>query len=437
MNPFKNILSVLVWIASLIMIFEVEIRSIGHLETEPVHAIGLLPHVWLSDVGLILPIFFAFLMGKFESMFLKNKIMIFLIVSFLYGIIIFFARNNSFYMFGQDLRVFLALFTGLSMGAIFPNRQKTIAAGLTLTSASAIFIATVILFALPRADFMHFFARTTHPSAFILLGLSIVFTGPSMIFSILVRNRKLIAISWLNAGMLLIISILIMQTRSQSIAVALGIIVAIMTTFILSSYFNQSSKKRKPLKMAWKVIVIFLIFIIATLYVGSDNLEPFLLRMQSAFTFQTDVGIALRLEEVPAVFGPMNLFDHIIGMGFNPVSPLIDWRGNPYNTMHPGILNIWWRLGFPIFLVVVYLFIQLLIKFFKSLKYLYSRSLWNKVNNETFATIICAPGVITLFVIACMSGGWSSSTMIPLGILWGIYRKMAMGYAQQKRLSPF
>ena len=158
----------------------------------------------------------------------------------------------------------------------------------------------------------------------------------------------------------------------------------------------------------------------------------FLLRMVNVSEFQEDGGIAPRLEEVPQVFGSMDIFDHIFGMGFNPVSPLIDWKGNSYNNTHVGILNIWWRFGFPIFLGVIYLFIRLLIKYFKSLKYLFTKSLWNKVNNETFATIICAPGVITIFIISCMSGGWGISTTIPLGMLWGVYRKMTMGLVQEQ-----
>jgi hypothetical protein len=426
MNSLKNNTWILVWIASLIMIFEVEIRSIGHAEL--VRATGLFPSFYVCDLGLFLPIFFAFVVGRFQPMFLKNKMMIFLILSFLYGILIFFVRNNPFYMLGQDLRVLLALFTGLSMGAILPNRLKPIAASIILVSASAIFISTVILFALPDADFIYAIKRTTYPTAFILLGIPIVFTAPCMIISILIRNNKLIAISWFSAGVLLIISVVIMQTRSQSLAIALGVITALITTLILYFYFDRNSKKKKRLKMGWKAIVSFLIFVTIILYWRWSNVEDFLLRMESAYFYQQDVGLTPRLEEIPVVFGSMEVIDHLIGMGFNPNLLLVDWVGIPYNTTHIGILNIWWRFGFPFFLAVVYLIIILMIKWLKSLKYLCYRSLWGKINNETLALIVCAPGVVTLFFISCMSGGWAISTMIPLGILWGIYRRIAYNY---------
>jgi hypothetical protein len=332
-----------------------------------------------------------------------------------------------------DFRVCFGLFTGLSLGALLPNRQKAIATTLTLTSAIANCVAIIILFSLPGEDFTLPFVRTTHPSAFILSYLSMAFTAPSMIFSILLRNRKLIAISWLNAAMLLINCILITQTRSQAIAIALGIFFAMITTSLLFLYFNQSSKKIELFKIASRVIIVFLIFIMTSLYVWKDNFEPFFLRMQSAFEPQMDGGIAPRLEEVPAVLETMYFLDHITGMGFSPNSILSDWRGNPHNVTHIGVLNVWWRLGFPIFLSVVHLFAKLIINWFKSLKCIYLRSSLDKLDDETLATIICAPGVITLFSISCMSGGWAREVMISLGILLGVYRKLTGAYAMKYR----
>lgn len=428
----KNIFRILVIVASLIMIFEAEIRSIGHLDTEHVQSIGLLPGVWLSDIGLFLPIFFVFLIGRFESIFFKNKMMFFLIVIFLYGLLLFLVRNNPFDLLGQDLRVFIALFTGLSIGTILPNGQKTIASSITLISASAVFIATVILFTIPGAEFISAFKRTTHPAAFILLGVPTVLIAPSIISSMLTGNKKLIAISWSSAAAFLIMSVVILQTRSTFLAVALSITIAIITMFVLSFYFNQSFKKMKSLR----IVIGFLIFVVILLYWRSDNVEFFFTRMDSAVSYQEDVGIAPRLAEISTVFESMDFIDHFLGMGLNPPLSAVSWVGISYNTFHIGILNIWWRFGFPVFLAIVYLFMKLLIKWVKNLTYLYFRSSRNKVNNETLAIIVCAPGVFSLFIISCMSGGWSLSTMLPLGMLWEIYRLIASGYMRDNRFHP-
>ena len=427
MNYNKYILCSLVIIVSMILIFEVEIRSIGTLEMDTVESTELLSISLLriSIFGFLLPIIFAYLFGYLYPIFYNTRLLYLLVLCFIYGVFVFFIRNNPFKGFGGDILVYFGLFTGLSLGALLPNKQNTIAAGLTLTSAIPTFFATVLLFSLPGADFMSSFERTTHPSAFILLGLPLSLAAPSMIYSIFHRNVKWIAISWLSAGVLLVITILILQTRSQTIAVTLSVIIAVFTSFVTLSYFKNKGEKRSSSKTVLMVIVTFILFVLTTLFISKGNFIYFLLRMSNVYEFQSDGGIAPRLEEVPLVFGSMDIFDHIIGMGFNPVSPLIDWKGNPYNNTHVGILNIWWRFGFPVFLGVNYLFLRLLVKYFHSLKNLCIQSLWNKVDNETFATIICTPGVISIFIISCMSGGWGISTTISLGILWGIYELIA------------
>lgn len=427
MTPNKNMLCVLIIIFSLILIFEVEIRSIGTLEIETIESTELLsiPMLRISIFGFLLPIIIAYLLDKYNSFLYNNNTFYLLVFCFIYGVLIFFIRGNPFSGFGGDILVYFGLFTGLSIGLLLPNMQETIVAGLTLTSAIPTFFATALLFSLPGADFLESFVRTTHPSAFILLGLPLALAAPSMIYSILQRNVKWIAISWLSAGVLLAITISILQTRSLTIAVTLSVIIAVVTSLATSSYFNKKEKTRMSSKIVGIVIGTFILFVLLALYISRGNLIYFLLRMVNVYEFQEDGGIAPRLEEIPQVFGSMDLSDHIFGMGFNPVSPLIDWKGNPYNNTHVGILNIWWRFGFPVFLGVIYLFVRLLINYFKSLKYLCIKSLWNKVTNETFATIICTPGVITIFIIACMSGGWGISTTVSLGILWGIYLLIA------------
>src|SRR3972149_7047666 len=90
-NACKYILCILVFFISLIFIFEVEIRSIGHLEEDPVGPIVLLSISWLklSDIGMFLPILFVILMGKFRSILFNDRLMYFYIFSFLSGILMF------------------------------------------------------------------------------------------------------------------------------------------------------------------------------------------------------------------------------------------------------------------------------------------------------------------------------------------------------------
>jgi len=434
MTVSKDILSVFIVFISLVLIFEAEIRSIGHLETDPVAPIEFLfiPKFKIAYFAMLLPILYVMLARKDRSTYFnyKNNLHRFLIISFLIGTFICIVRGNSFIYFGADLLVFVALLTGLSLGALLPNSLKGIAVSLTLISISATVIATAIVFALPGADFVRFFVRTTHASAFILLGMPIVLTAPSIISAMLLHKRKWIIISWLSAGIFFLVSILIMQTRSQGLIILFEIAIALMTTLIVSPYFKKYSMNKKLSKTTWKVIFIFLISIVYALYVFQDYLELFLLRAGTVSDLVTDGSIGARFEEIPTVYQSMTVIDHIFGMGFGPDLILTDFVGIPYNTMHIGILNVWWRMGVLVFIVVICLFAKLMLKWLKSMRLFISKSSWRKVNNETLATVICAPGVIALFVISWMSGGWAISAMIPLGILWGVHRKIARGYVR-------
>ena len=339
-------------------------------------------------------------------MFFRNRLLPFFIFFFFYGIFIWFARGNPLSGLGEDLRVCFSLFTGLSLGYLLPNTKKTLAASLAITFAAFLLMAVLILFMLPGADFMSSFTRTTHSSAFILLGIPVVFIAPSMIFSTLLLDRRLIVISWLSGGIFLIVSIVILQTRTLFLTIMLGILLAIITVFIVSFYFGKGPAKREISKTATRMIIGLFILIVSFLFYWKEGLSHFSSRMHDITLFERDGGIGPRLAEWPAVLGRMNLLDHVIGMGFNPVSSLIDFKGNSYNTIHIGVVNIWWRLGFLVFLVIIYLFIRLLTKWLGALKNLYFESMRGKVNNLTFAFIICAPGVITLFLFhVCLGGG--------------------------------
>jgi hypothetical protein len=255
-----------------------------------------------------------------------------------------------------------------------------------------------------------------------------------MIFSIILRNRILVLISWSASSLLLLVSILVLQTRSLAIAVALGIIIAALTTFYIYPFGNLKNSEFYSLKFLKMLIAVFIIGIIAfSMYSWHGNFEPFLIRMQGALEPTIDGGIATRFDEVITVFSPMKIFDHVIGMGLSPTTNLTDLQGTPHSAMHFGLLNIWWRLGLPIMVVVVFLFIKMFYKWIIDLNVLHSTSTEDRLSNKIFANIVCTPGVIVLFAVSCMSGGWGISTMIPLGILWGVYRKLTLAYTTEKR----
>ena len=107
------------------------------------------------------------------------------------GSILWFGMNNPVGNLGADLRVFLALFSGLSLVVLLPNKHKTLATSIAVASTAGLLIGTIILFTIPDAEFMSSFQRTTHPSAFSLFGFTLAFIGPSIVYSSLIGNRKL------------------------------------------------------------------------------------------------------------------------------------------------------------------------------------------------------------------------------------------------------
>jgi hypothetical protein len=419
----ERILGIMIFVVCLIVIFEPEIRSIGNSAEDPVAAIALFPLIYLIDIGLMLPIFLAVIKTKFKLAPSRNGLLFFLILSFLYGIAVFFVRNNPVLNLGTDLRVFLGLFSGLSLVVILPNKHKVLAASITLASTAFLFIGAIILFTIPGANFMSSFERTTHPSVFILYGFPLTFVGPCIVYSTLLGDRKLKILSRFNAGMLLIIAVIILQTRSLFLATLVGIVLALITIFILSIHSKRSSEKGNLLNVPWKSAILFAVIVTALLYWWSGNVNAFLIRLAGISEYETDPGISPRLLEIPVIFESMNLSNHIFGVGLNPEPILTDWQGNPYNTSHIGILNVWWRLGFPMFLTMVFMFILFMARCVKTLARLYLKPLKYKVTAETFGLMVCWSGVATTFFISCMSGGWDLSNTLSLGLLWGIYRE--------------
>jgi hypothetical protein len=423
-KSLNRVLGLTAFVACLIMFFETEIRSIGHLESDPVGAIALLPTFYLSDLGMILPILLVFLSPEMKKLPSPGKrVSSLLIFSFFYGIAIWLIKNNPLLGIGGDVRVFLALFSGWCLVALLPDKHKALATTITVASSAALFIGAVILFALPDTDLMTYFQRTTHPAAFSILGLPLAFVGPSIVYVSLLGDRKLTMLSWVNAGIFIIIAVLIVQTRSLALSFLIGILFALITIFVLSIQSKHSTEKGIRVKIPRTGVILCIVFVTATLYWWSGHSDDFLTRLMGLSEYDADPAIFLRLLEIPTIFESMNINDHIFGAGLNPLPILIDREGTPHNASHVGILNVWWRLGFPIFLIMVSMFALLMARWVKRLACLSFQLSKNKVSAETLGLMVCWPGIATIFLISCMSGGWSPAATLPLGVLWGIYRK--------------
>jgi len=419
----KDALGIVTFAACLLLFYETDFRNIGHLEKDPVASIALLPMFYLSDLGMLLPVFAAIWLSRAKLMSTGRELLVFFVIlSFLYGMAIWFVTNNPVQNIGEDLRFFLALFSGLSLAVLLPSKHEALATAITVASTIGLLIGTVILFSIPDADFISSVQRTTHPSAFSLFGLPLTFIGPSIVYSSLIGDRKLTILSWFNAGMFLLITILIVQTRSLFLTALISIVFAWITIFVLSFHDRQNSGNVNRFEMPWVGVIFCVAFVIVILYWWSGHSDAFLTRLMGFSEFEEDPSIIPRLLELPTIFESMDLSAHIFGVGLNPHMILTDWDGTPYNTSHIGVINVWWRLGFPIFLIMVLLFVFLMMNWVRSLAHIYRQPLNNKVTSETFGLMVCWSGVASIFFVSCMSGGWSKSTMLPLGILWGIYR---------------
>ena len=413
---------ILAFAACLIMFFEMEIRSIGRFEEEQVEAIALGPGLYLSDLGMLLPVLAYILASKSKLQFTKKRVLFITVFSFLFGIAIWSVRDNPVYGIGGDLRLFLALFSGLSLMALLPGTHRSLAASIAIASTFTLLLGIINLLTIHGVDFIYFTYRIYHPSIFILFGIPLAFVGPSIVYSSLIGDRKLNMLSWFNALAFLTIATFIIQTRSLFIVVMIEIILALVIMHVVSIHKKRISEKDNVLAMPATVIIYLIIFVVAMPLLLRGHYGEFSARMLGIFEYDTDIGIYFRLLEIPAIFESMDIYDHIFGAGLNPEPILLSEKGMSHNTAHFGIINIWWRLGFIIFLTVVFMFIYLTARCIKKLVFLYFRPLQNKITAETFFLMICWPGIAAVFFISCLSGGWAVSNMLSLGMLWGIYR---------------
>jgi hypothetical protein len=398
---------------SLIILFNVEIRSIGQLGVVP--DIGIIPKFWLSDIGLLLPLIWV----KIKNIKLVNGPMLIAIflISF-YGLIIAVIRNNPFYYIGQDLRTILAFFSGFATILMIKGMRNALKVVINMELILSLAATATIIF-LPGVGRASVFERLTHPGAFIMSTMPLIIFSTAIIFAKISNIKALILKSWLCGLILLIDAAILTQTRSMFIAVSFGIVLA-----IVSSYATRESyhiHKRPYLAFNNVILIGFVITIGIIFHIQAPNLKNFIVRLESGTHYYNDVGMKVRLEEIPAAIGKMTVQDHIFGMGLNPVSELMDFRGFNYNIVHIGILNIWWRFGILIFITVNLLIIRTLVSWINTLLRTKKR-LDQRIKRVTI--LICTPSLIVAYIISLTSGGWSSSFTYGLGIAYGIYTKV-------------
>lgn len=404
-----------VWLVSLIFVFEGEVRSIGLLE--PVLPINLLPGLWLSDIGLLFPILFS-MPFIVLNIFLRIRLVNYLLVSCAYGMVLFFLHNNSFAGLGNDLRTCVAFFTGLSLVYLMPNDYKKI---LTLMNIISLIIVLIIIFhllAIPDYNIIDN-ERITSPSAFTLIGIPLTLIAPIIIISTFSGDRKNITISWVTFLLLVTLSVLIMKTRSLLIAEMVAFLTVIFA-IAYSASFLKHKKDSKNIIMHFEILLILISVVVTTILISQA--ENFNLFKERFVNFEDDVNFIWRQIEVLAVYQTMSLRDLIFGMGFNPPSPLFAAdKGESYNALHIGILNMWWRFGFIVFMAWMILYIRLVINWINSLRSLKNNAYGIRIDQRKIAIIMCAPGVFTIVSLSFLSGGWSLHAFLPLGILLGMH----------------
>lgn len=153
-----------------------------------------------------------------------------------------------------------------------------------------------------------------------------------------------------------------------------------------------------------------------------SNVEAFIQRTESYSDYSKDENMSYRAIEAKTVFESMDPLDLLTGIGIGPDSPLHGEKGENYASLHIGILNIWWRFGIIPFLFTIATVIKLFILWLKAIFNCYCYYEHKELPIHDLSIIICAPGFFSLIIISVMSGGWAVSSLLPVGILFGIYK---------------
>jgi hypothetical protein len=411
-----------VWAFALLFTFESDLRSIGASERLAPISVGLVKGFWLGDLGLLVPLIALMFGGRTRRLF-RDRPVRWVGLALATGTAVALARHNQFSPFAYDLRVCLALATGLALIECAPRRPRTLARALVAVSAIGVGLSFVVLLAMPpSAEVTIGGERVTAESAYLLMGPSIVLLAPSIVLASLTGDRRLARWAWMTGWALLLEVIVLLQTRSLAISILLALVLARMSIGALagaSDWMPGALRRRGGLGKG--TVLLLILATVPVLLSRTAALLAFVDRMASGFRLTNDVTWLIRLAEVADVFASMGPVDHLIGLGLGP-TPHVNYLGVPVFSLHVGLLNVWWRFGVLGLLLLLAGVARLALR-------------WREVRGRLskggaraprdVAMLVVAPGLLSLAAQATISGGWAITSMLGTGLAWGAYRMLA------------
>jgi hypothetical protein len=237
-------------------------------------------------------------------------------------------------------------------------------------------------------------------------------------------------------GLATMTSMLIMRTRTFSLVFALSLLMAVVSVLVLAKLqsritSDRASRRRRPQTI---YLLLFLMVIVSVSMWQQERVQLFMERLiqPAQFGIESDANAVYRVDEARLALTSMSWGDHLVGMGFGV--QLSDFEIRPTFALHIGIVNLWWRLGVLPFSVVAILLIWSVVHYLQSLIFLRYGSLVEAPRiGKAMTTVICAPGIMALGLMALASGGWAIGPMMSLGMLWGLQRALKSDEGQLLR----
>lgn len=398
-----------VWILSPLLIFEAAIRSLSRNDLLP--QTGILPGLWFSDLGIILPILAYIRLKGFR--FLKSKVIFALALVTGYGLCVAIINNNHAPSIVADIRIITCFLSGYCLIYIVPGRSVIIMRSLMVLSCIVFSLSIYSIMMSERFQFNIQSVRITSVAAFILLGLAITLISPVLAW-IVCHRKGFVEYSYLLLFIVFFaFSVLIMQTRSLAgtllLAVSLSIISAtwLRRMNVLAFDFNKYS-----MKIGYSVVAIGAIFI---LFTEIHQIGAF----YTNITADREYNWTERMNEVEVSYRSLSTLDILTGKGLGPVAVYYNKRDEEVGTFHIGIFNIFYRFGVLVFAAMLYFLIKMILQWLYIVLLIRSRKGYG--TSQKAAIILCGPGLFTVVFISFISGGWSQSSLLSLGMLYGFY----------------
>lgn len=420
LNSRTSPVRMMVWCASILFILEPTMRSIGkEVDESTVLSTALLPGFWLPDLGLLLPIGFAFneLRARASrSSTLKILFLIFAAIATGSG---FLHRNNLTY-FVADVRIFIACVTGYSLMLLLPAQRTVVSRCVFGLSAANVLLSLTNLAMDPSASIGTEKAITTSfgfTSSTIAVGL----LGPSLVFAVFARRKLVLLAAGLTTGVAVTTSMFIMQTRTLTATLLVGA----GCSFLSFVKFSRQGSMRAIMPVLGVMVVMGCVLLtVAVSPWGAQRLPEFFARFgEGGALFASDKNWLQRVDELERARASMGSIELVVGSGFGGVTSTPDAYGDYATSLHIGILTIPWKMGAPIFFAVLAGIIVVFRKYLKAL--LGSNRLTRLPVN--LAILVIGPGLFANIFCSCFSGGWSRESLLAMGFLYGFWERCNWG----------